>query len=221
MADGVPEVQKAAREVLRTGASQIKVMAGGGVSSYFDPLDTTQYTFEELKAIVTEAEHWGTYVAVHAYTDFAVQQCIEAGVKTIEHGPFLQEETIKLMAKKGIWLQPQTYLFTMTPETLNIVGTPAEPKMRMVNEESDKVMKLAKKYKVKVAWGNAELFMLSGKRHPYQEGALGVIREGAYADVLLIDGNPLKDIELMFNPKKNFNLIMKDGKIYKNTVAQE
>ena len=160
-------------------------------------------------------------MAVHAYTDFAVQQCIEAGVKTIEHGPFLQEETIKLMAKKGIWLQPQTYLFTMTPETLNIVGTPAEPKMRMVNEESDKVMKLAKKYKVKVAWGNAELFMLSGKRHPYQEGALGVIREGAYADVLLIDGNPLKDIELMFNPKKNFNLIMKDGKIYKNTVAQE
>jgi len=136
------------------------------------------------------------------------------------------------------------------------VGTPAEPKMRMVNEESNKVMKLAKKYKAKVAWGtdmfgplekqalqplefkartkyfsnleilrqvtsgNAELFMLSGKRHPYQEGALGVIREGAYADLLLIDGNPLKDIELMLNPEKNFNLIMKDGKIYKNEVEK-
>ena len=144
----------------------------------------------------------------------------------------------------------------MTPEMLNIVGTPAEPKMRMVNEESNKVMKLAKKQKVKVAWGtdmfgplekqalqplefkartkyfsnleilrqvtsgNAELFMLSGKRHPYQEGALGVIREGAYADLLLIDGNPLKDIELMLNPEKNFNLIMKDGKIYKNEVEK-
>ena len=159
------------------------------------------------------------------------------------------------MAQKGIWLQPQAYLFTMTPEDLNIVGTPAEAKMRMVNEESDKVMRLAKKYNVKVAWGtdmfgplekqalqplefkarskyfsnleilrqvtsgNAELLKLSGKRHPYQDGELGVIKKGAYADLLLIDGNPLKDIELMVNPGKNFDLIMKDGKIYKNTVA--
>ncbi len=255
VADGVPEVQKAAREALRTCASQIKVMAGGGVSSYFDPLDTTQYTLEELKAIVVEAEHWDTYVAVHVFTDFAVQQCIEAGVKSIEHGPFLHEETVKLMAEKGVWLQPQAYLFQMTPEELNIIGTPAEPKMRKVNEESDVVMKLAKKYKLKVAWGtdmfgtlekqalqplefkartkyfsnveilrqatsgNAELFKLSGKRHPYQDGELGVIQEGAYADLLLIDGNPLEDIEIMVNSEKYFDLIMKDGEIYKNTVA--
>jgi imidazolonepropionase-like amidohydrolase len=254
VADGVPEVQKAAREVLRTGATQIKVMAGGGVSSYFDPLHTTQYTFEELRAIVTEAEHWGTYVAAHSYTDAAVRQCIEAGVMSIEHGPFLTEETLRLMAKKGVWLSPQAYLFQMTPEALNIMGTPAEAKMRQVNEDSDLVMKLAKKYKVKVAWGtdlfgplekqalqplefrsrskyfsnfeilrqvtsdNAELFKLSGKLHPYQEGDLGIIQEGAYADLLLIDGNPLEDIEVMMNPAKNFDLIMKDGKIYKNTL---
>ena len=255
VADGVPEVQKAAREVLRTGATQIKVMAGGGVSSYFDPLHTTQYTLEEVKAIVTEAEHWGTYVMVHAYTDAAVRQCIEAGVKSIEHGPFLTGETLKLMAEKGAWLSPQAYLFGMTPEELKITGTPAEPKMRQVNEDSDQVMKLAKEFKVKVAWGtdlfgplekqaqqplefrartkyfsnfeilrqvtsdNAELFKLSGKLHPYQEGELGVIEEGAYADLLLVDGNPLADIEVMVNPEENFDLIMKDGVIYKNTLA--
>lgn len=255
VADGVPEVQKAAREVLRTGATQIKVMAGGGVSSYFDPLHTTQYTFEEVKAIVTEAEHWGTYVMVHAYTDAAVRQCIEAGAKSIEHGPFLTEETLKLMAEKGVWLSPQAYLFGMTPEELKITGTPAEPKMRQVNEDSDQVMKLAKKYKVKVAWGtdlfgplekqaqqplefrarakyfsnfeilrqatsdNAELFKLSGKLHPYQEGELGVIEEGAYADLLLVDGIPLEDIEVMVNPAENFDLIMKDGVIYKNILT--
>jgi imidazolonepropionase-like amidohydrolase len=254
VADGVPEVQKAAREVLRTGATQIKIMAGGGVSSYFDPLDTTQYTLEEMKAIVIEARNWGTYVAAHAYTDVAVKQCIEAGITSIEHGPFLQEDTLKLMAKKGVWLSPQAYLFGMTPEQLNIVGTPSEAKMRQVNKGSANLMKWAKKYGVKIAWGtdlfgppakqaqqpqefiarakfftpyeilkqatseNAELFKLSGKRHPYQQGELGVLKKGAYADMLLIDGDPLKDIKVMTDPGKNIRIIMKDGKIYKNTL---
>ncbi len=255
VADGVPEVTKAAREVLRTGATQIKVMAGGGVSSYFDPLDATQYTLEEMKAIVTEAENWGTYVLVHAYTDRAVRTCIEAGVKSIEHGPFLTEDTMKIMAEKGIWLSPQIYLFNMTPEELNIVGTPAEPKMRQVNEGSANLVKWAKEYGVKVAWGtdlfgipskqgqqpreflarakvytpfeilkqvtsgNAELFTLSGNRHPYQEGPLGVIKEGAYADLLIVNENPLEDITLMADPEQNFRLIVKDGVVYKNTLA--
>ncbi len=254
VADGIPEIQKASREVLRTGATQIKVMAGGGVSSYYDPLHTTQYTLEEIRAVVTEAEHWGTYVTVHAYTDTAVRQCIEAGVMCVEHGPFLSEETLKLMVEKGVWLSPQAYLFGMTPEELKILGTPAEAKMRQVNEESKLVMRLAKKFQVKLAWGtdlfgplekqaqqplefraradyfsefeilrqatsaNAELFKLSGKLHPYQEGELGVIKEGAYADLLLVDGNPLENIEIMANPAENFDLIMKDGKIYKNTL---
>jgi len=254
VADGVPEVQKAAREVLRTGATQIKVMAGGGVSSFFDPLDTTQYTLEELKAIVTEAENWGTYVAAHAYTDTAVRMCIEAGIKSIEHGPFLTEKTLKLMAKEGVWFSPQAYLFGMTPEDLRIVGTPAEPKMRQVNQDSDTVMKLARELGVKVAWGtdlfgplekqalqslefkartryfsnaeilrqatstNAELFKLSGLRHPYREGEIGVIQEGAYADIILVDGNPLEDIELMLDPAESFSLIMKNGVIYKNKL---
>ena len=257
IADGVPEVQKAAREALRTGATQLKVMAGGGVSSFYDPLHTTQYTKEELAAIVTEAAHWGTYVAVHAYTDAAVRQCIDAGVMSIEHAPFLTEKTLKLMAEEGVWMSPQAYLFGMTPEELNIVGTPAEPKMRRVNKESTLVMELAKRYRVKISWGtdlfgplekqalqplefkarakffsnleilrqatslNAELFELSGELHPYQEGPLGVIEEGAYADLIVVDGNPLDDIEIMTDPRRNFLLIMKDGVIYKNELPKK
>jgi imidazolonepropionase-like amidohydrolase len=159
-----------------------------------------------------------------------------------------------LMAEKGVWFSPQAYLFGMTPEELKITGTPAEPKMRQVNEDSKTVMRLAKEYSVKIAWGtdlfgplekqaqqplefrarakyfsnleilrqatsyNAELFELSGKLHPYQEGELGVIQEGAYADLLLVDGNPVDDIEVMVDPEENFDLIMKNGVIYKNTL---
>ncbi len=256
VADGVPEVQKAAREVLRSGATQIKVMAGGGVSSYFDPLHTTQYTLSELKAIVVEAQNWGTYVAAHAYTDAAVRQCIEAGIVSIEHGPFLTDETLKLMAQNDVWLSPQAYLFQMTPEVLQIVGTPAEAKMRKVNEDSDVVMKLAKKYNMKIAWGtdlfgppakqalqpmefvarkkyfsdieimkqatsgNIELFRSCGKLDPYSQGKLGVIQEGAYADLLIIDGNPLDDVSIMTEYKEKFKLIMKDGIVYKNILNE-
>lgn len=254
VADGPTEVIKAAREVLRTGATQIKVMAGGGVSSYFDPLDTTQYTVDELRSIVTEAENWGTYVLVHAYTDKAVRNCIEAGVRCIDHGPFLTEETLKLMAEKGVWLTPQAYLFGMTPEELKIVGTPSEPKMRQVNEGSAQLLRMAKKHKVKIAWGtdlfgppekqaqqpleftarldafspyeilvqatsaNAELFAMCGKRNPYTEGPLGVIKPGAYADMILVRGNPLKDLNFLTDPERNLLLIMKDGVVYKDTL---
>ncbi len=143
----------------------------------------------------------------------------------------------------------------MTPEQLNIVGTPAEPKMHQVNRDSPAMLKLAAKLGVKIGWGtdlfgphgkqaqqpmefaareryftptqilrqatccNAELFALSGLRHPYQEGELGVIKEGAYADLLLVDGNPLQDIGVMTKPDENFRLIMKDGVIFRNTLG--
>ena len=84
--DGVPEVVKRAREVLRLGATQIKIATGGGVSSQFDPLDVQQYTFDEIKAFVDVAETWNTYVAAHVFSDKAIQTSIKAGVKSIEHG---------------------------------------------------------------------------------------------------------------------------------------
>jgi imidazolonepropionase-like amidohydrolase len=110
IADGRDEVLTATRENLRFGASQIKLMAGGGTSSIYDPVDVTQYTLDEMKAAVDVAEDWGTYVTVHAYTSRAIRRAIDAGVKCIEHGQLLDESTLKLMADKGIWLSTQNLL---------------------------------------------------------------------------------------------------------------
>ena len=107
IADGRDEVLTATRENLRAGATQIKVMAGGGAASAYDPLDVSQYTLDEMKAAVEAADDWNTYVTVHAYTPRAVRRAIEAGVKCIEHGQLLDEETMKLLADKGIWLSLQ------------------------------------------------------------------------------------------------------------------
>lgn len=253
IADGVPAVIKRSREILRRGASQLKVMAGGGVSSNFDPLDVTQYTFAEMSALVEVANTWNTYIAVHAFTDAAVKQALEAGVKSIEHGHLLGEDVIKLMAEKGAWLSMQPILDDEDaipfPE-----GSPNRAKFITVTEGTDKVYGYAKKHGVKIAWGtdtlfdeglaakqgkqlakmkrwftpfevlkmathdNAQLLALSGPRNPYQQGPLGVIQEGAYADLILVNGNPLEDLDLVADPANNFLIIMKDGKIYKNTI---
>ncbi len=103
IADGVPEVIKRTREVLRMGASQIKAAAGGGVTSAYDPLDVTEYTFDEMKAICDVAKSWNTYVMIHVNTDAAIRQWVEAGALSVEHGFFIEEETAKLMAEKGVW----------------------------------------------------------------------------------------------------------------------
>lgn len=251
IADGVPQVLKRSREVLRMGASQIKAMAGGGVSSPYDPIDVSQYTFDEMKAIVDVADTWNTYVTVHAFTDKAVQTAIKAGVKCIEHGHLLTEETIKLMVKKGVWLSMQPVLDDEDaipfPNPLN------RAKFIKVTEGTENVYELAKKHNVKLAWGtdtlfdpelarkqgkqlfkmqrwftpfevlkmatydNAQLLKLSGERDPYP-GELGVVLEGALADLILVDGNPLEDLELVANAQDNFVLIIKDGKIFKNTI---
>ena len=251
IADSPDLVRQRSREQLALGASQLKLMAGGGVSSQYDPLDVTQYTVPELRAAVEAAENWGTYVTVHAYTPRAVRQAIEAGVKCIDHGQLLDEQTVRLMAEKGIWwsLQP----FTSDRGSFLTEGSPERIKQLQVAEGTDKAYKLAKQYKLKTAWGadilfsaelaqtqgaslarmtrwytpaetlkmatadNAELLALSGPRSPYT-GKLGVVTEGALADLLLVDGDPLQDIDLVADPERNFLVIMKDGKIYKNTM---
>ncbi|MCA9452308.1 MAG: amidohydrolase family protein, partial [Nitrospira sp.] len=252
IADGVPEVIKRSREVLRMGATQIKVMAGGGVSSLYDPLDVTQYTFDEMKAAVEVAKSWNTYVAIHANTDAAIRLWIDAGAMSVEHGFFISEDTAKLMAKKGVWWSMQP-MDVEGEDAFKFESPISTAKYVQVVAGLDKVVALAKKYKVKTAFGtdllfdpklatkqgkflaklkkwytpyealkmathdNAQLFKLSGPRDPYP-GKLGVIEEGAYADMLLVDGNPLENLDLVANPEKNFLIIMKDGKIYKNTI---
>jgi len=252
IADGVPEVIKRTREILRMGATQIKVMAGGGVTSLYDPIDVTEYTFEELKAIVDVAKTWNTYVAVHANTDAAVRQALAAGVVSIEHGFFLEEETVKLMADKGAWWSMQPMM--NDEDALQFESPISTAKYEECVAGLDAAIHLAKKYQVKTAFGtdmlfepeqarkqgrylakmtkwytphealkmatydNAQLLKLCGPRDPYP-GALGVVAEGALADLLLVDGNPLEDIDLVASPGKHFSLIMKNGRIYKDTTT--
>jgi len=228
-------------------------MAGGGVASSMDPLDVTQYTVPELRAAVEAAENWGTYVTVHAYTPRAVRQSIEAGVKCIEHGQLLDDATAKLMANKGIWWSLQPFLDDDDAIPFSEGSANRAKQIEMTNG-TDTAYKLAKKYKIKTAWGtdtlfdptlatkqgkqltkmvrwytpfealkmatadNGELLALSGLRSPYP-GKLGVVQEGALADLLLVDGDPLANINLIADPAKNLLIIMKDGKIYKNTLA--
>ncbi|OJZ13397.1 MULTISPECIES: metal-dependent hydrolase family protein [Sphingobacterium] len=250
IADGRDEVLTAVRENLRFGASQIKLMAGGGTSSAYDPVDVTQYTLDEMKAAVEAAEDWGTYVTVHAYTPRAIRRAIEAGVKCIEHGQLLDEETLQLIAKKNIWLSLQN-LVEDTPD----MDPQRRIKRKPVIEGQEKVWPMAKKYGVKLAWGtdflfepelnkmqnafilrlqkwftnaeiikmitqdNGELLQLSGLRSPYP-GKLGIVEEGALADLILVDGDPLKNLKLLADPEKNFLLIIKDGQIHKNSLQR-
>jgi imidazolonepropionase-like amidohydrolase len=254
IADGVAEMHKVVRENLMRGASQIKLAVGGGVSSNFDPIDVTEYTKPEIEAAVADAENWGTYVAVHAYTPRAIRLAVESGVKSIEHGHLIDEPTMKLLADNGSWLSTQPFLededaIPTAPHSEN------EAKYKQVAEGTDRAYRLAKQYGVKVAFGtdiqfnpkgverqslylpkltrwytpaellkmatstNAELLALSGPRNPYP-GELGVVEEGALADLLLIDGDPLANIKLLEDPAKNFVVIMKDGKTYKNTASR-
>jgi imidazolonepropionase-like amidohydrolase len=166
IADGQDEVLTAVREQLRLGATQIKLAAGGGISSMYDPIDSVQYIEEELRAAVRAAADWGTYVAVHAYTPAAIRRSVEAGVKSIEHAHLIDEATMKLIAERGVFLSPQAYLFGGAAQQAFGGGPPgpnAPPptaaqlaqraKSSMVSVGLDHMMQLAKKYQVKVAFG--------------------------------------------------------------------
>lgn len=156
VADGADNVLMRTREQLRQGATQIKLMAGGGVSSNYDPLDVTQYTEAEFKAAVSAAENWGTYVTVHAYTPNAIKTAIQAGVKCIDHGQLADEETAKLMAEKGIWWSLQPFIDngdSRFPE-----GSPNRLKQDEMRKGTDIAYSFARKYNIKTAWGTDILF---------------------------------------------------------------
>ncbi len=268
VADGVPEVLKATRTNLRNGASQIKIMAGGGGSSRFDPIDTTQYSKEEVCAIVEATKDWGTYVSAHVFNDRAMNRLMECGVMSFDHGFFMSEETMKKIAQKGIYVVPQ--MWGISPDLAKNPLMPKEklPMIAVLQEKYGDFGNNLLKNNVKVVFASdyvgvfpdaerarryelwwrtqafgsnfevlkqltstaGELLALSGPRNPYPDGKLGVIEEGAYADLLIVDGNPLEDITVIggndkwfdadpeWKPIETINLIMKDGKIYKNTI---
>ena len=156
IADSPDEVRLRAREQLRQGASQIKLMAGGGVASPHNPIESTQFTEPEIRAAVEAAENWGTYVTVHAYTPRAIRQAVAAGVKCIEHGQLIDEPTAQLLAEKGIWWSLQPFLDDEDASPL--IDPVSQKKAREVFAGTDNAYRLAKKFKVKTAFGTDALF---------------------------------------------------------------
>lgn len=247
--DGVDAVVTATRENLRQGASQIKLMTGGGAASLYDSLDNTEFFEEEINAAVKAADDWGTYVMVHVYNPRGIARAIKAGVKSIEHGHLIDEPTMEILAKADIWLSMQPF----TPSDNAYPSPQQEAKHLQICAGTDNTYALAKKYNVKLAWGtdllfnpentkrqnldivkltkwfsnieilrmitsgNASLLAMSGARNPYP-GKLGVIEEGALADILLVDGSALTNVELLGDPANNVSVIMKNGVIYKNKL---
>lgn len=257
--DGVPEVIKATRWNFRNGANFIKVMAGGGVASTFDPLNMTQMNMDELKAIVEVANAYESYVAVHSYHDRSYNQALDAGVKSFEHGFLITEPTVKRMSEtEGVFWSWQPYgsytLFAggfpewFTPDMIE--------KGTAVNKGAVVVPPLMKKYDVlvvlgsdmfgdevilarenivsakevpgtgysdleimKMATSNAgKVLTMSGPgRDPYKEAKLGVIEEGAWADLNIWSKDPTKDVRVL-KSDDNLKLVIKDGKVYKNTL---
>ncbi|WP_226934282.1 metal-dependent hydrolase family protein [Pseudogemmobacter faecipullorum] len=248
LADGVPEVLRRTREQLMKGASQIKITAGGGVASQYDPLESLQFTLEEMRAAVDAATDWGTYVCAHVYTSAGIQRCIKAGVKSIEHGQLADEDTVRMMADNGTWWSIQPFL---ADEDANKYTDPkAIAAQKMVAEGTMRAFEWADKHKVNWSFGTdilygggetqakqltklarfmsplaalhratgaaGDLLALSGARAPY-DGALGVIAEGALADLLVIEGDAEAGLDWLAD-SSNLRVILKGGRMFKNTL---
>ncbi|WP_208123110.1 metal-dependent hydrolase family protein [Cysteiniphilum halobium] len=247
IADGVPEVTKAVREELRKGANQIKVFVSGGVVFPSAAHATQyEYSLEELKAIVREASARNTYVMAHAYSDESVKMALEAGVRSIEHANFIKEETMMLMAQKDVYYDPTFISLIQRVETAqkeNLSPSIVE-NLKHTIERGKEVYQWAKKYRVPILlgtdlWGpDAQPYQvreiseraqfdslqniitsatLNNAKVLGEDGKLGVIKEGAYADLLIVAGDPLSDPEL-FQNKNNLSLIMVNGIIHKNIL---
>ena len=244
IADGVDECRRAARDELRKGAHQIKIMAGGGVASPNDPIQNTQYSIEEINAICEEAEAAQTYVMAHAYVPKAITRAIENGVRTIEHGNLLDEESARVMSKYDAFLVPTNVTYRALYKHGKSFGFPEVSigKLKDVLDVGLNAIEVAKNNGVKIGHGSdllgeCQIYQsdeLSIKaevvgnyeaiRHATEVNAeilnmsdeLGVIKENALADILIVDGNPSKDIGLLTNDAKFIPKIMKDGVFYKN-----
>ena len=270
---GKAEVIKAVRQNLRGGATQIKVMAGGGVATEFDPIHMTQFTFEEMKAAVDVAADYGTYVLVHAYHDRSVNRAIDAGVRCIEHNFLASEKTIMRMKKEGVALSIQSVmsLEAFDPknvEKITFFSADQKAKAVTVNAGAAQMFKWALKHDLimvtggdmfdsanvnrqienliqlkTVGFSNFQILKTAtstaghvlgwcGDMNPYKDAypdltpeqkaekgiGLGVVEAGAYADILVINGNPLEELEVL-RDRDNLQLIMQDGKVWKNTLV--
>ncbi len=247
VADGVAAVRKAAREELRRGAHQVKIMASGGVASPSDPIWNLQYSSEEMRAIVEEAESWRTYAMAHAYTPEAISRAVDAGVRSIEHGNLIDAASAQKMKKAGAYLVPTLVTYFAIDEMGRSLGFPAKSlaKVKDVLDAGLASLEIAREAGVAVGFGTD----LLGETHEQQsrelgiraqvlspaevlrsatvtnakllrrEGELGIVAAGALADLLVVDGDPLADLSLLERPAESLRLIAKGGRIFKNELS--
>jgi imidazolonepropionase-like amidohydrolase len=247
IADGVGEVRKAAREQLRNGANQIKVMAGGGVMSPTDPIDGTQYSLQELRAICEEAAAANTYVMAHAYSPASITRAVRSGVRTIEHGNLLDEASAAAMKACGAYLVPTLATYAAISEDAGKIGLAANmlDKLARVAEQGVQAIRIAKAAGVPIAFGTDLLGHMHARQSTEfalrlpamspveilqsatsvaaevlnQAGKLGVIEKGAIADLLVIDGDRTRDLSPLESPGKGLQAVMKAGRFYKNSLT--
>ncbi len=244
--DGVAEVRRAVRDELRKGATHIKIMASGGVASPTDPVNSNQFSIEEMKAIVEEAESANTYVMAHAYTASSIRRAIQCGVRSIEHGNLIDEETLELLISKDVFLVPTLATYEMLSIKGKGVNFPDEliEKAGDLREKSITSLDMAYRKGAKIAFGTD----LLGPFHKYQsieftlrrqvmppidiirsatiicselfnmQGKIGVIAPNAYADILVVDGNPLEDIEVLQVERNKIKAILKEGRFIINNL---
>jgi imidazolonepropionase-like amidohydrolase len=247
IADGVSAVRQAARDELRRGASQIKIMASGGVASPSDPVWTLQYSEEEICAIVEEARAWRTYVMAHAYTPESIRRSITFGVRSIEHGNLIDADTARHVAAHAGFVVPTLVTYDALEKEGAALGLPpvSVAKIKDVREAGLGSLEILKRAGTKIGFGtdllgamqvhqsrefairaevlspmeviraatmtNAELLQMNGK--------LGVVAPGAYADLLVVDGDPLRDLGLLQGQGEHLRVIMKGGRIFKNELG--
>jgi imidazolonepropionase-like amidohydrolase len=244
--DGVSEMLKSVREQMRQGADHIKLMMSGGVASPYDPLDSLQFSPAEVAAAVQEAHAFGRYVCAHAYTPEAITRAAQGGVRTIEHGNLIDEPSAKLMAEKGMFLIANLVTYYAMRERAAEFGMTGDmlAKNDLVIDGGLRSLEICKRAGVPVAYGTDLLGALQveqsreftirsevmapieiiraattiGARILRQEGKLGTLKSGAYADLIVLDGDPLKDLGLFQGEGKHLAAIMKGGKFHKNRL---
>jgi imidazolonepropionase-like amidohydrolase len=237
----VGEVRRAVREQVRNGANQIKIMAGGGVSSPTDPIDGTQFSMDELRAAVEEAEAANLYAMAHAYSPRAVTRAVQAGVRSIEHGNLIDEATARVMKSHGAYLVPTLATYAALADEGQRLGWSAEMlrKLADVAERGIEAVRIARAEGVPIVFGtdllghmharqNGEFSLRAPAVPPVellqsativaarlmrQEGRIGQLTAGAWADLLVVDGDPMRDAAVLSDPQAAIRLLMKGGRV--------
>ena len=245
VADGVPEVRRAAREELRRGANQIKIMGSGGVSSPSDPISNLQYSEEEIRAAVWEAHSWGTYVMAHVYTPEAIRRCVEYGVRSVEHANLIDADTAAFAAQRGAFVVPTLATYESLGRRGASLGLPkvSLDKLGTVSDTGVASLEILRDAGVKTGFGTDLLgamhedqlteFEIRSRVLPNVEilrqatsvnaellgrpGELGTVAPGALADFIVVDGDPLADLGVLSGRGERISLVMKGGRVFKRS----